>query len=532
MHAESLTKTYGDRPVLRSVDVAVAPGHRLGVVGENGAGKSTLLRLLAGLEDPDSGTVHRPSDVGYLHQELPYGPEVPARRVVDDALAAARTLEAALERAAAALAARPDDASCVHAYDDALRAAEAADVWGADRRADLAIAGLGLERVVDRTVGDMSGGERTRLGLVALLVRRPAVLLLDEPSNHLDDDAATFLAQAVTALPGAVVIASHDRDLLDEVCTEILDLDPGITGTGATTFGGTFSAYRAEQRTARAAWEERYETEQAELATLRRSVAGTARRVAHGAPMRDGNKLGYDRLGERVQSQVSRRVRNARLRLDTLEAAQVPRPPRPLELRTRTDGLAAPGADGVVVSLRDVVVPGRLAVPALDLAADTTLLVTGGNGSGKSTLLHVLAGDVAPASGTVHRAHGVRVGLLEQDVHLQDDERTPRQVFSLLGDPEDLLSLGLVAPRDASRPLRELSVGQRRRVVLALLVAQAPEVLLLDEPTNHVSLALADELAEAVRAAPGCVVVASHDRWLRRTWTGGWLHLADGAVAG
>ena len=187
--------------------------------------------------------------------------------------------------------------------------------------------------------------------------------------------------------------------------------------------------------------------------------------------------------------------------------------------------MAAEGGRGVVISLRDVVVPGRLEIASLDLTAGTKLLVTGPNGSGKSTLLSVLAGDVVPASGTVTQAPGVGVGLLEQDIYLQDDVRSPRELFTLLGASEALLTFGLVGRHDLDRPLRELSTGQRRRVVLGMLVAQAPEVLLLDEPTNHISLSLAEELGEAVKTALGTIVVASHDRWFRRTWKGSTLSL-------
>lgn len=172
-------------------------------------------------------------------------------------------------------------------------------------------------------------------------------------------------------------------------------------------------------------------------------------------------------------------------------------------------------------------------VPSIEVARGSRLLVTGANGAGKSTLLHVLAGDLVPDAGTVGRARGIRVGLLEQDVHLHDDDRTPRELLALAQgvDPADARDAavdahGLLAPRDLGRRLAELSVGQRRRVVLAMLVTQAPDVLLLDEPTNHVSLTLAGELMEAVEEWPGAVVVASHDRWLRRRWQGDAVHLA------
>ena len=587
--ATDLTKSYGDRTVLAGVSLAVDPGHRTGLVGENGVGKSTLLRLLAGVEDPDSGVVTRPADLGYLHQEFPYGPTTTVGEVVEDALAGVREIERELEAAAAALAelsepgrsaARPssDDGSAAvdaltAAYDLALARAEQSDVWGADARASRALAGLGLDVIHrGRLVARLSGGQRTRLGLAALLIRQPGALLLDEPTNHLDDEAAEFLATALRALPGAVLLASHDRVFLDEVCTEILDLDPSQEAssagrTGGTLYAGTYRDYLRAKRVERARWEQQFAAEQDELKALRRSVATTARNVSHNRERGNQSKLLYDAKGERVQSQVSRRVRNAQQRLDTLQAEQVRKPPEPLRFapphlvreratssspgrsggRRGSQG-ASNGTDGLALWARDVVVqggatepdpatPGRprldlraAGVPSIDLAPGAKLLVTGANGSGKSTLLHVLAGDLVPTSGSVGRARGVEVALLEQDVRLHDDERTPRDLLALITgqDPADrplVNAHGLVAPRDLDRPLGMLSVGQRRRVVLAMLVTQAPDVLLLDEPTNHISLALAEELMAAVETWPGAVVVASHDRWLRRTWKGDVVHL-------
>ncbi|MDM8085219.1 ABC-F family ATP-binding cassette domain-containing protein [Cellulomonas cellasea] len=531
LRAESLTRFYGAHRVLDGVSLSVDPGRRVGVVGENGIGKSTLLRLLAGVEEPDSGSVSRPPDLVFLGQEPSFGPSATVAEVMADALADVRAVEAALEAAAAALADDPDGVGA-RAYERALARAEAVDVWGADRRAEVVLAGLGMAEVPrDRASGRMSGGQRSRLALAAVLVRRPSAVVLDEPTNHLDDEAAEFLAAALRDLPGAVVLASHDRVFLDEVCTEIFDLDPSFDGP--TLYGGTYSNYFDARRIERERWEERWLAEREERAALRQSVRVTSRAVGHNAARRDNNKMSFGMIGDRVEQQVARRVRDAQRRLDELEASQVRRPPTPLRLAIPARPVGA-GGGSLAVQVSGAVVPGRLRVDALDLASDARLLVTGANGSGKSTLLHLLAGDLTPAEGAVHRARGMEVALLEQDVGLADDARTPRQVYELVtadlrGAPP-LTDLGLVAPRDLDRPLRELSVGQRRRVVLALLVARAPRVLLLDEPTNHISLTLAEELADALGDWPGAVVVATHDRWLRRGWGGDTVAIEGGRL--
>jgi macrolide transport system ATP-binding/permease protein len=304
LRAQNLVKSYGDRRVLDRVSLDAAPGRRIGLVGENGAGKSTLLRLLAGVEEPDDGVVERPADCGFLWQELPFAPAATVRDVLDDALSDVRTVQARLDE----LATRLDDAEAVREYGELLDWAHDHDLWDADRRAELVLAGLGLS-TVEAEIGSLSGGQRARLGLAALLVRRPSALLLDEPTNHLDDEAVAFLERQLVALPGVVVIASHDRVFLDEVCTDVVDLDPARGGV--TRYGGAYTAYLRAKRLERVRWEQQYQQEQDELIQLRNAVDVTARAVNHHRPMKDGNKVGYDRHGGRVQKQISRRVRNA-----------------------------------------------------------------------------------------------------------------------------------------------------------------------------------------------------------------------------
>ncbi|WP_433043927.1 ABC-F family ATP-binding cassette domain-containing protein [Dactylosporangium sp. CS-033363] len=514
--AHDLVRTFGTRRVLDGVSLTAAPGRRIGLIGENGTGKSTLLRLLAGADEPDGGTVTRPPDLGYLHQEMPFDPAATVADVVADAVRESRACLAAMDEALAA--GRLDD------YAGLLERAQELDAWDADRRAEIVLDGLGLSAVPHvRPLETLSGGQRGRLALAALLVRRPAALLLDEPTNHLDDSAAAFLEEQLRGLPGVVVLASHDRALLDAVCTDLLDLDPAVDGP--VRFGGGYSAYQAERAAERERWERRFAEEQEELDELRHAVGVTAHQVAHNRPKRDNEKMNYGRTAGRVEGQISRRVRNAARRLDTLTRAQVRKPP-PV-LRFRAAALAVDG-DGLLVSLRDVRVPGRLTLDHLDLAAGDRLLVTGANGSGKSTLLAAIAGAV-PAPGVRRRA-GLRVGLLAQDTTFDRLDRTASETYAaVLGEEQadlvPLRSLGLLRARDAAKPVGELSVGQRRRLDLALLIAAPPDLLLLDEPTNHLSPALCDELESALNTGPGAFVVASHDRWLRERWQGRTLHL-------
>ncbi|MFE7165895.1 ABC-F family ATP-binding cassette domain-containing protein [Streptomyces sp. NPDC057616] len=534
--AHDLVRNLGGRRILDGISLTASPGHRIGLIGENGVGKSTLLRVLAGVDDPDAGSITRPPDLGFLHQEMPYDTDATIAAVLDEALREAREDLAELDRLGEELSRVPADdpgqQALLDAYGRRLEQAQDRESWDADRRAALVLDGLGLGAFGhDRTLGSLSGGQRGRLALAALLLRRPSALLLDEPTNHLDDGAAAFVEEQLRALPGTVVVAGHDRAFLDAVCTDLIDLDPAVDGP--VRYGGNYSAYLTQKRAERERWERRYAEEQEELAALRQSAGVTAHRVAPNRGRSDNEKMGYGHRGGRVQQQISRRVRNATRRLEELERVQVAEPPRPLrfaatgEPAAHSTGETADHGDEhaqPLVSLRDVRVPGRLALDDLKVSAADRLLVTGGNGTGKSTLLAVLAG-VLPAEGEVRRHRGLTVGLLAQDTVFERGERTVRDTYELALGPAraekvPLGSLGLLHEADLDKPVGHLSVGQRRRLALALLVARPAHLLLLDEPTNHLSPRLCDELEEALGSGPGAIVVASHDRWLRRRWQG------------
>lgn len=532
--AHELVRTLGTTRVLDGVSLTASPGHRIGLIGENGVGKSTLLRLLAGADEPDAGSVTRPADVGFLHQETAFDAGATIADVLDDALREARADLAELDRLAGLVARTPqDDPSCaglLETYGRRLEQAQERETWDADRRAAVLLTGLGLAALGrERTLGSLSGGQRGRLALAALLVRRPAALLLDEPTNHLDDEAAAFVEEQLRGMPGPVVIASHDRAFLDAVCTDLIDLDPAVEGP--VRYGGGYSAYLAQKRSERARWERRYAEEQQETEALRRSAEVTARQVAPDRGPRDSEKMGYGVRAGRVQSQIARRVRNASRRLEELERRRVAEPPRPLRFRFTPP--AGPPPEGALVSLRGVRVPGRLALDRLDVAASDRLLVTGGNGAGKSTLLAVLAGRLTP-EGEVERRPGTTVGVLAQDTVFRRPGLSVRDTYvrSLGAERAErvpLASLGLIHESEFGKAVGQLSAGQRRRLALALLTARPPELLLLDEPTNHLSPRLCDELEEAMGSGPGAIVLASHDRWLRGRWPGREIRLRPAA---
>lgn len=538
LRVDGVSRSFPDRRVLTDVSFVVSSGERACLIGENGSGKSTLLRIVAGLDEPDAGSVSTPGQVGLFHQQPPFPPEATVAGALAEAAAPLRALTRRVEVEGEALAAGEPGAA--ERFETALAAAERRRAWELDHVLDRLVDGLGLGEVPrDRRADELSGGEVSRLSLAWVLVRRPDTLLLDEPTNHLDDRAAALVAELLTGWSGPVLMASHDRAFIDEVATTLLDLDPAPirhaavrddhdspgSGFGVTRFSGTYSAYLAAREAERLRWERQYRDEQEELGRLRARVRDDH---AVGHTNREFHAVGAAKkfYADRNARVVARRVNDAGTALERLTATQVRKPPTALRFTGLAGRPSARGrTPGPVLVATDVAVPGRLAPTSVALGAAARLLVTGPNGAGKSTLLAVLAGDLAPASGSVTQVDRLSVAMLRQDVVPRDPDRTVLDTYraavgEATAERTPLGTFGLVAGRDEGRPLGTLSVGQWRRLDLAILLAHPPDVLLLDEPTNHFSLLLATRLEESIPDYPGAVVVASHDRWLRRTWVG------------
>ncbi|MFT4307415.1 MAG: ABC-F family ATP-binding cassette domain-containing protein [Microbacterium sp.] len=516
-----LSVSYGGRRALDSVGLTASPGRRVALVGENGAGKSTLLRAIADRLPSSaerSGSITRPDDLIWLDQEPSFPDADTVADVLSAMLAPLHDAVDELER----LSSRLGDPNAARRYGELLEWAEAHAAWDADRRALLLAEEFGIADLdPSRPVGALSGGQRSRLALATALTRRPDLLLLDEPTNHLDDGALERLARRLADMSGVVIFASHDRVFLDDTATELVDLDPAALGTdgeGGRRFGGGWSDYESARAAARVRWEQRYVAEQKETERLRSATEIGTAAIAHNRGPRDNDKFAYRFKGARVDRTLARRKKDAERRLADAERRRIPQPPTLLRFDAPLTSRTSPGPVIVGTGLR---VTGRLELPALVVASGEHLLVTGPNGAGKSTLLGAIAGRVPLDAGSL-RVSACRVGELTQDPRFPDPERSPQHIYDALersGRPP-LADLGLLRPCDAARPLRELSVGQRRRFALALVIASEPDLLLLDEPTNHISPTLASELEEAIGASAGTIIVASHDRWLRRGWEG------------
>ena len=503
-----VTKGFGANTVLDDVTLTVGPRSRLGLVGPNGVGKSTLLRLLAGLDEPDSGTVTRaPATLaaGFLPQE----PDVRPGETLLGYLArrtGVAEAERELQRSSTALAAGEGGDAYAAALERFLH------LGGGDleARARTVCADLGLPVALERPLAAMSGGERARAALAAILLARFDLFLLDEPTNDLDFDGLDRLERFLDGIDAGLVVVSHDRAFLDRTVTRIAEIDPWKRGVHE--FAGSWSEYEAAReellRQAYAAFEDAQKRRRvlAELLSRRKTEART-----QGAGL--GEKTGgADRRGTHA---LMTKVRQAERQLERNELPDKPFEPWQLQLELRAG--ERPG--GHLVSLEGAVaVRGsfRLGPVDLDVRPGERIALTGPNGSGKSTLLALLLGELPPAAGRRLVGRRTVIGSLEQH-RLGDDAR---MLLDLFGErtglvPEQartlLAKFGLGA-EDVLRAEGSLSPGERTRARLAELQARGVNLLVLDEPTNHLDLEAVNQLETALAGYDGAAVVVSHDR--------------------
>jgi ATPase subunit of ABC transporter with duplicated ATPase domains len=517
--ATDLSAGHGARQLFAGLDLVVAPGDVVGLVGANGAGKTTLLRLLAGLDDAEGGQVRLTpahAQVGYLPQEADRRPGesvasfVARRTGVADAQA---RLDAATQALAEGLPGADDE------YADALEAWLA--LGGADltERTAAVLDDVGLGVPQDALMTSLSGGQAARAGLASLLVSRYDLFLLDEPTNDLDLDGLARLESFVQGLRAGIVVVSHDREFLSRTVTQVVELDLAQQQVGV--YGGSYTDYLRERELARQhareAYEE-YDQTRSSLQARARMQRGWSDKGTRQALRKatDNDKHLVHKARQSSQKQAAKARQTDRL-LERLDVVEEPRKEWQLLMQIAS----APRAGAVVASLRDVVVRrGRFTLGPVQLQVDwgDRLVVTGANGSGKSTLLAVLLGRLTPDQGEARLGPGVRIGEIDQ-ARAAFDSPTPLIAAFASHVPEwpdadvrTLLAKFGLGAEHVLRPTSSLSPGERTRAGLALLQAVGVNLLVLDEPTNHLDLPAIEQLESALESFDGTLVLVTHDR--------------------
>jgi ATPase subunit of ABC transporter with duplicated ATPase domains len=524
--AKGLAAAHGDRPLFSGLDLVIAPGDVIGLVGVNGAGKSTLLRVLAGARAADAGTVTispPAATVGYLPQEPDRLPHESVRHFLNRRTGVAAA-DVAMQAAAQALATGQPGAD--DDYASALERWLALGGADCDERAEAVAAGLGLSVDLDQSMAALSGGQAARACLASLLLSRYDVFLLDEPTNDLDLDGLDALEAFVQGLRAGTVLVSHDREFLARTVTRVIELDLALQQV--TAYGGGYAAYLNEREVARRHAREEYDEyagTRASLAERARSQRAWMEKGVKNARRKqtDSDKIGRKFRAEATEKQAAKARQTERL-IERLDVVEEPRK----EWDLRMEIAVAPRAGAIVASMRGAVVRrGAFTLGPVDLQIDWAdrVAVTGPNGSGKTTLLGALLGRIPLDEGHVTLGGSVIVGEVDQargkflgGESLLDAFRTAVPDLAVADARTLLAKFGLRAEH-VPRPAATLSPGERTRAALALLQARGVNLLILDEPTNHLDLAAIEQLESALKSYPGTLLLVTHDRRMLDTVT-------------
>ncbi len=496
----SITARLGGQTILEDATATLPARSRVGIVGRNGAGKSTLLKIIAGEMQADGGAVETPRNtrIGYVAQEAPGGTTTPFEMV----------LEADEERVE--LLGRAENATDANEISDVHERLNLIDAHGAPARAARILAGLGFdEDSQHQPLSSFSGGWRMRVALAGLLFSRPDLLLLDEPSNHLDLEAALWLESFLRTYPAAMVIVSHERDLLNNVADHILH----VQGGKITLYPGGYDAFE-RQRSERLNQIEAMRTRQEEKRAKLQAYVDRWRYKAHTAKQAQSRMKALARM-----EPVAAATEDPTLRFDF---------PNPDELRppliVADDAAVGYVADTPVLSKLD-----------FRIDPDDRIAFLGRNGNGKTTLARLLAGQLPAMAGEMTSSGKLKVGYFAQhqvEELVADD--TPLDHMSRLlkssrpGDIRSQLGRFGFSGEKVHLEVKKLSGGERARLALALITRDAPHILILDEPTNHLDVDAREALVQALNAYDGAVVMVSHDRHLLEMTADRLVLVADG----
>ncbi len=499
---DNVTVRLGGRAILERASATVPVGARVGLIGRNGAGKSTLMKALIGEIEPDDGEISKPSraKIGYIAQEAPHGNMTPEEVV----------LASATERAS--LLAELETCTDMDRMGDVHERLLAIDAYSAPARAAKILSGLGFdEEMQQRPVDSFSGGWKMRIALGALLFSEPDILLLDEPSNHLDLEATLWLENFLKSYPATLVVISHERDLLNKVVDHILHLQGGQL----TLYPGGYDAFEKQRAERAAQLAAAKQSQDAQRARLQDYVARNSARASTAKQAQSRAKM----LAK--MQPIAALMEDPSLSFDFPDPAELKSPMITLEHAAVGYGAAPP----ILKRLN------------FRIEADDRIALLGRNGNGKTTLARLLASQLEPAEGEVNAPGKLKVGYFTQyQVEELAGEDTPLDLMNraMTGQSPgavraQLGRFGFSGPR-ANQRVDKLSGGERARLALALITRDAPHLLILDEPTNHLDVDAREALIQALNTYTGAVILISHDRHMVEL-TSDRLVLVDGGTA-
>ena len=547
--AHHIHKIYGIQPILQDISFSINHSERVGLIGPNGCGKTTLLRILAGIEQPDSGTVAstRPNlRIGYLAQGMDLDPEQTLQSALRHAQGGALSLnpvsqadiESEIASLASALSFNPNDLTLQAKYDKALTQFSTQSVQSLPS----ILAHLGLSHLPPETVlSHLSGGQKTRLMLARVLLEEPHLLLLDEPTNHLDIEMLEWLEDWLDRFQGAALIVSHDRAFLDNTVTSILELDPSTHSI--TSYAGNYGDYLEQKLTEREKQSQAYQDQQGEIAQLRSAAAHIRgltkmRKGGKADPANtDGFSVGH--FGNRATKRTAGRAKHIEARIEKLLAEdRIEKPKQNWQIKLE---FGAP-----VHQSKDVLITDNLSIgytlnnPLLEklnlhIRAGQRIGLTGANGTGKTTLIRTISGKLPPLAGSVRLGANVKPGYMSQEQEFLDPERSALQTIQSVAafnetEARNFLHYFLFEDDDPLRPTRELSFGERARLQLGLLVAQGCTFLLLDEPINHLDIPSRARFEEALANFKGTILAVVHDRYFLERFASYVWNVKDGKI--
>lgn len=528
--AHNISKSYDLNQILTDINFSVNQSQRVGLVGPNGCGKSTLLRILTGDELADSGHVSfTPSDlrIGYLTQGFEPHPNDTVKSLIKNASVDPDVLEDELVRISTALTEQPDNSELQQAYDQILHKMRQPSLVG---RTSAIIAALGLELIPsDQPAKLLSGGQKTRLALALILLSDPQLLLLDEPTNHLDIEMLEWLEDWLRTFHGAALVVSHDRAFLDRTVSRILDLNPH-THT-IKSYQGNYSDYINTITTEHQKNWQAYNDQVAEIRRMKGDIARTRaqaeRTEREASSIRIGGEnmkiKGYKDYQQGIAKKVARKAKSRQKKLDRYlhsnDRIEKPKPDWQVKLdfdKPAHLGKQVLALDGLDVGYNNL--SPLLTNLNLHLQANQRVAFTGPNGSGKTSLLRTIAGKLAPLNGYVRLGSTVKLGYMSQEQENLNPDLTALETIQSIApfnqtETRNFLHYFLFGGNDPLRPIRQLSYGERSRLMLARLVAQGCNLLLLDEPINHLDIPSREQFENALTSFEGTIIAVVHDRY-------------------